>query len=261
MFETFDVPAMYVSNKAVLSLYSSGRTTGIVMDSGDGASYAVPIYEGHSLPQLTSKIDIAGRDITEYLMRIQMERGLPRTTRDGREIAHDIKEKLAYVALDFEQEMATVSSSSTLQKSYELPDGHIITVGDERFRSPEVLFKPSLLGTEQAGIHEEIYNSIMKCDVDIRKDLYSSIVLSGGSTMFPGFAERVQKEMSALAPSSMDVKIIAPADRKHDVWNGGCITARRSTFQKMCVSKEEYAEHGASIVHQKCFEDQKQAIE
>jgi len=126
-------------------------------------------------------------------------------------------------------------------------------IGNERFRCPEALFQPSFLGMESCGIHETTYNSIMKCDVDIRKDLYANTVLSGGTTMYPGIADRMQKEITALAPSAMKIKIIAPPERKYSVWIGGSILASLSTFQQMWISKQEYDESGPSIVHRKCF--------
>merc|ERR1712013_289733 len=119
-----------------------------------------------------------------------------------------VKEKLTYVALDFDAEMKAASESSENEKTYELPDGNIINVGAERFRCPEVLFQPSLIGKEASGIHDTTFQSIMKCDVDIRKDLYANVVLSGGTTMFGGIGERMTKELTALAPSTMKIKAV-----------------------------------------------------
>eukprot|EP00439_Symbiodinium_sp_Y106_P082662 s620_g22.t1 len=210
----------------------------IVMDSGDGVSHTVPIYEGYALPHAIARLDLAGRDLTEYMMKIMTESfGLPQA----------VPLKLCYIALDFNSELKSAAESSDGAKTYELPDGNIVSLHSERFRCPEVLFQPSLVGKEAMGIHDTTFQSIMRCDVDIRRDLYQNIVLSGGSTMMPGIGERMTKELCALAPSTVKVKVIAPPERKYSVWIGGSILSSLSTFQQMWISKAEYDESGPMI--------------
>ena len=253
MFETFNVPSFYVGIQAVLSLYSSGRTTGIVFDAGDGVSHTVPIYEGYSLPHAIKRLNLAGRDLTAWMMKLLQTAGYTFTTTAEKEIVRDIKEKKAYVALDYEAELQKAETSEEIKVNYELPDGQVITFGKERFQCPELLFKPSMNGIEADGIDKTTYDSIMNCDIDVRKDLYANIVLSGGTTMFEGIAERMEKEITALAPSTMKVKVIAPPERKYAVWIGGSILASLTTFPQMVITHEEYNEAGPSIVHRKCF--------
>jgi len=252
MFETFNAPSFYVQIQAVLSLYSSGRTTGVVLDSGDGVTHTVPIYEGYCLPHAVQRLDVAGRDITAFLTRLLTERGYSFVTSAEREIVRDMKEKLAFVADDYDEALAAAEQSSEMEQQYELPDGQIVTIGAERFRCAEALFRPNLLGLEQQGVAALTHRTILKSDVDIRRDLFRNVVISGGSTMFPGFAQRVHKELKAAAPSSMAIKIIAAAERKYSVWIGGSILSSLSSFDEMWISKNEYDEAGPSIVHRKC---------
>ena len=248
MFETFNVPSFYVDKQCVLSLNSSGRTTGIVLDIGAGLSQIVPVYEGQCIQNAIKQFHFGGCDLDSYMAQLLRENILCRELNSlEKQCVPDIKEKRCYVALDYDAEMEKVETSS-----YELPDGNVITVGNERFRCPEMLFKPYLNGVEYDGIDTTLSDSIKKCDIDVRKDLYANIVLSGGTTMFEGLADRLEKEITALAPPTMKVKIVAPPERKYANWVGGSILASLTIFPQMVITKEEYEEAGPSIVHRKC---------
>jgi actin-related protein len=252
MFENFNVPSVYVSIQAVLALYASGRTTGCILDSGDGVTHTVPIFEGFLLPHAVKRLDIAGRDLTDYLVKLLTERGNNFVNSAEKEIVRDIKEQLTYVAFDYDDEMIKSVETTMLEKTFELPDGRVITLGNERFRCPEVLFQPNLIGKESNGIHTQIFNTVMDCDIDLRKDLFANIVLSGGTTMFPGIAERLNKELTSIVPPSVKVRAIAPPERKYSVWIGGSILSSLNTFQTNWITRDDYDESGPSIVHRKC---------
>jgi len=235
MFEKFNVPGFYVGNQAVMSLYAAGRTAaGLVLDCGYGVTHAVPIFEGCSVDDNILRVEVTGSDLTENLMKLLGEKDIS----TEKETARDIKEKLCYVAMDSEQEQAE-------EKSYELPDGQTLTIGEERFRCPEALF-------QSPGIHEAIFNSIEKFDLDKKQDLYKNIVLAGGNTMFNGFADRLEKDLAGLAPPSMTIKIACPPERRFSQWIGGSILASLSTFDEMWITSEEYQESGPGIVNSKC---------
>ncbi|TFF99428.1 MAG: actin, cytoplasmic 2 [Promethearchaeota archaeon] len=252
MFETFNIPALYVAMQAVLSLYASGRTTGCVIDIGDGVSHVVPIFEGFALSHAIQRVDLAGRDITTYLQRLLRQKGYSFTTSAEKEIVRDIKEKLGYVAVDPEKEMRLSKKVAGMKKSYMLPDGETIEVGVERFLAPECFFNPSVIGKELEPLDDIIVNAISSCDVDLRRDLYSNIVLSGGSTMFPGIKERLTNEIKEQIPESVDVKIIAPPERMYSVWIGGSILSSLKTFHRMWITRREYKEMGPQVIH-RCF--------
>ena len=249
VFETLNCPATYFSLQGVLSVYAAGRCDAIVLDIGEGLTHTLPVVQGYVFSDAIKRKEIAGCDLTGYLMKLLTQGGLSFTTSAEREIARDMKEKLCYVADDFDKETVVARSSSSVEKSYTLPDGKVVVVGEERFRCPEALFNPLLLERESDGIHEFVYNAIQSCDIDVRSGLLSNILLSGGSTMFQGLQERLNKEIEALAPSNALVKVVALPERKYLVWIGGSILASLSSFQPMWMSKVSYDESGPDYIH------------
>lgn len=287
MFETFSIPCVYVSVQAVLSIYASGRTTGVVLDSGDGVSHVVPVYNGFSLPTAIKRMDIGGRDITDHLaFQIRRMLGINLLSSSELDIARQIKEKCCYVLKDPARDeklysgvtyshfmgVALSSGAAThdgmdLFSSYKLPDGHTLQVGLEQFRAPEILFNPQLIGDESPGVDELLAISIAKTDLDLRPTLYQNIILSGGTTLLKNFGDRLLNELKASQASQtsiwannrnvsretkMKIKIYAPPERKFSTWIGGSILASLSTFRKMWVTLAEYAED-PDCVHRKCM--------
>ncbi|KAL1461799.1 hypothetical protein WDU94_013670 [Cyamophila willieti] len=248
-FESFNVPALYVSMQAVLSLYATGRTTGVVLDSGDGVTHAVPIYEGFAMPHSIMRNDIAGRDVTRYLKLLLKKEGVNFRTTAEFEIVRTIKEKACYLSSNPIKE----ETSDSEKHQYILPDGSSLDIGHARFRAPEVLFRPDLIGEESNGIHEVLSFAIQKSDLDLRKVLYQNIVLSGGSTLFKGFGDRLLAEIRKNAPKDLKIRISAPQERLYSTWIGGSILASLDTFKRMWVSKREFDEDGKRAIHRKTF--------
>ena len=256
MFETFKVPGLYIANQGVLSLFSAGKFTGFVVDSGESITQFLPIFDGYYLPHAVNRFDFAGRDLTKFFMLLLNETGLRFSTNAEKEIVRAIKEKACFVALDFEEELKTVEPFD-----YELPDGTHVIIKDQRIKCTEALFKPWIIPYDkdiekpEKGLGQTCYDSIQKCEIDLRRDFYNCIILSGGNSMFNGLQERLTKEIKALAPYSIgeEIKVIASPERKYSVWIGGGILSSISTFESNWITKTEFEEFGASIVHRKCF--------
>jgi actin len=248
MFETFHVPSFYVKISGELALYAAGCTTGIVLDIGDTVTQIVPSYESLSVWHGIGRVELGGRDLTDWLWRNLAEPVYDFSTSAQREILNDIKEQCGYVALDFASESQRASRSRDFETSWTLPDGSQMVIGEERFICPELLFKPRSDGFDFEGIDQALFDAITRCDRDLHNDLYSSIVLAGGGTMFNGLRERLQKEMARRAPPKVKVNVIAPPERMYAAWIGGSILASLATFPEMAITHEEYYDEGRGIL-------------
>lgn len=252
MFESFNVKGFYSGVQAVFALFSLGKTTGVVWDAGEGVSYTVPIYEGYGLPHAIMKSSLSGSDLTNYMIEMLVKSGFDREILKPKEV-RTMKEQVCTVALDFQAEMQKREAAKAPRANFKLAGGVEVNYGNEALRCPEALFNPSMAGSSSEGVHQLIHIALERCDIDVRKELYSYIVLSGGTSMFHGLAERLEKEIIALATPQMKVNVIATPERKIAAWLGGSVLGALDAFPQMMISREEYREDGAQLIHRKCY--------
>jgi len=262
MFEKYQFKGVHVAIQAILTLYAQALMSGVVVDSGDGVTHIVPVYEGYSLEAQTRRIDVAGRDVTKNLIRLLLLRGYAFNRTADFETAKEIKEKLCYVAYDLEMENRLAEETTITEQKYKLPDGRVITLGRERYMAPECLFQPGLMDKDCMGMGEALFDSIEGCSPDVRGTLRSHIVLSGGTTMYPGLPTRLEKDMDNLmlektkkglkpgvpVPALSDalrVRIEDPPRRKHMVFLGGAVLAGIMREKpEFWATRKEYQEFG-----------------
>jgi actin len=245
-FETFNVPAMYIGVQSLFSLYGSGRVSGLVVDVGDGVTTTIPFYEGEYLKHAKNRVDLGGRDVTNYLATMLKFRGAHMDSVTELELVRMIKEQFCFVSTDYKEELQKVEDSSVHEMNHVLPDGTHVTLNEERFKAPEILFDPAMVGMECDGVQENAFMSIRRAAIDVRKTLYENIIIVGGSTLTEGFETRLQKEIVLKAPGNMKVNVIAPPQREMTQWLGMSIYAalnglsNRSTW----LTKDDYNEYG-----------------
>ena len=252
MFEKFNVQGLFICIRPILSMYSLGKTSSLVLQSGDDVTQIVPINEGYFFPYSITKSNLGGKLVTNFLMDKLKENHEENLFNEIKKNSKIIKEKLCRVSLNYEEEL---KDNNNNEIKYKLPDGKEVNLNKELFTCPELLFQPDLIGLEIPGIHMQMYNSIMKCENDLRKDLYSNIILAGGNTLLNDFHERIRQEIECLAPSSLlpKLKVIAQNERKYLAWIGGALIAGLQTFQSNWVTHSEYQDAGPQIIHRKCF--------
>lgn len=254
MFETYNAPSFFMKNQAVLSLLSSSRNTGVVVESGDGITNIVPVYEGYQIQNSTKRINLGGRDITDNLIKLLENRGYDFNSNRFYHIDkvfNDIKEKKSFVSYDYETDMKRANDYDFHYKD----DVIDFQINKELFMCAEILFNQNYEGKNGEGIDKETYKSIKKCDEKIQSLLFSNIVLSGGNSMLKGFPERITKELKEITKNdNVDINIICPENRKNGAWIGGSIfSSSTEILNKVFIQRSEYDEVGERIVEVKCI--------
>jgi centractin len=244
-FESLRVPALFLAPTTTLALYATGRTTGLVLECGDGVTAAAPIYEGFALPHALMRADFGGGDVTDALATLLRRSGAAFATTAERETVRSIKETAGSVAASAAAADAFAAVGAAADEdAFLLPDGSRLAVGSDVGRAFEVLFRPALAGLEAPGCADLVSCALARTDLDLRRALLGSVILTGGSTAARGFAARLLGDVRAAAPPDAHVRVWAPADRKLLPWIGGSILASLSTFRSTWVSREEWEEEG-----------------
>ncbi|XP_037741952.2 actin-like protein 9 [Chelonia mydas] len=251
VFESLNSPGMYIAYHSVLSVYAHGKISGLVVDAGYAVTHSVPVLEGYNLPHATERMDIAGSDLTSFLLQLLKDTGHAFNER-MMHIVEDIKHKFCYVAADFESECNLPKEEYMVD--FQLPDGQIISLGKERFQCPERLFNPpNLPGVSLVGIHGMAQRSLKKVPKEARRDMYQNVLLCGGSSLFEGLEKRFSSELLQKVPANTKLRVSSIPLRNYASWTGGSILASLKNFQSCWIRKEQYKEHGPYIVHRKCY--------
>lgn len=260
MFETYEFAACNVSIQAMLTLYAQGLLTGVVVDTGDGVTHVVPVYDGFVPQNLIRRLDVAGRHVTNYFIKLLLLRGYAFNRTADFETVRQIKEKVCYVAHDISVERKLAQETTCLMENYTLPDGRVIKIGRERFEAPEALFNPSLIDSEKSGMADMVFEMIQDADMDTRAEYYKHIVLSGGSSMYPGLPSRLEKDikdryLKEILKGNVDrlkkfkIKIEDPPRRKHMVFLGGSVLADiMKDRTEFWMTRADYLEGGIKAV-------------
>jgi centractin len=248
-FESLHVPALYIGPTSPLALYSSGRVTGVVLECGEGVTAATPIYEGYAVPHAVCRAEYGGGDITRQLGLLLRKSGVALHTTSEAEAVRAMKETACYVSPNPAADEAAVQEGRYGPVDYRLPDGSRISLGAERFRATEALFRPSLLGLEYRGAAELVSMAVARSDMDLRATLLRSVLLAGGSTMTRGFGARMMSELRRLSGPETRITVWAPHDRQALTWVGGSILASLSTFKSLWITKDTWEEEGPAAIH------------
>ena len=262
LFENLSAPAIFFASQPILSLFSTSNTSSIILESGEGVTQSCVVYEGYSIPNSYIRNNYGGKDVTEYFQTLLQRQGYSFTTTSEFEIVKKMKEDICFTTINSNignplNNISNLDLSGNKNKSessgiYNLPDGNAIKIGDEKSLAPEILFNPSIIGSENLSFQEMIISSINKVDIDLRKNLYNNVFISGGNTLFKGIQEKFHTEIKNLAPKNMKVKLHTPGNRLLSCWTGGNVISTLEIFKKMWVTREEWVEKGnKSIIHVK----------